>query len=220
MTKSDFDFLTNSGVKIKQTQNGYHFTSDAIQLAGFVKCSQTDTVIDAGCGGCVISLIVNDNHKPKTILAVDIHPEAITLANENIALNNITNIQTHCADIREFHKTYGANRIDVLVCNPPYFSSGKKSENTVKATARHNDTLSLDDLCSAATKLLKYSGDLYLCYPSSFTAHAIATLESHNFRVKQLKFISNKKEIYLTLFHARKGGGHSTKICLPTETLS
>jgi|GEM_PF-387329 len=210
--KTDFDFLTPSGVKIVQSPDGYHFTSDSVQLAEFVQCKAGEIVIDVGCGNGVISLIINDRFRPKKIAAVDISAKAAALAEQNFRLNQMTNVETYCADVTEFHKTFGANLADVIVCNPPYFSNGQKSKNTGKAFARHDTALTLQALAGAATKLLKYGGLLYMCYPSAMTGKAVYVLESSNFRVKQLKFISNTKGVYLVLIKAKKGGGHSTKI--------
>lgn len=215
MTESDkkstkFDFHGN--VKIKQVKDGYHFTSDAIALADFIKCKSGDLVIDAGCGGGVLSLIIWDRCKPKKIVAVDIQPEVIQTVKENFALNSMQNAEVHCMDIREFHKAFGANLADVLVCNPPYFSNGRQSANTQKALSRHDESLTIEELATSATKLLKYSGSLYICYPSTLVAKAIGTLENNNFRIKHLKFIKNEKEVYLVLIHAKKGGGHFTSV--------
>ena len=208
----DFDFLTPSGVKIRQSADGYRFTSDAVHLANFVKCKSTDVIIDAGCGGGVISLIVNDNHNPLKILAVDIQAAAAGLTRENAELNDFKNIEIFNADIREFHKTYGSNLADVMVCNPPYFSTGRKSQNPNRSTARHDDTLNLEELCTAATKLLKYGGELYFCYPSKYISRAVRIAENNNFRIRHLRFLQNEKGIYLALIHAKKGGGHQTEV--------
>ena len=50
------DYLTNN-IKIEQDKDGYHFSSDAINLGNFVKPKQSDTIIDIGCGSGVLSLM-------------------------------------------------------------------------------------------------------------------------------------------------------------------
>jgi len=224
---TDLDFLTQSGVKIRQSTAVPNFTSDAIALANFIKGKSTDIVIDAGCGGGVISLIINDRFKPKRIIAVDIDNAAVNLARENVTLNNMTNIEVHHADIRTFHNNVQqeyvfarskatkqslpehqrnfSNIADVLVCNPPYFTTGPKSPHTTRATARHDETLTLPDIATAATRLLKYGGSLYICYPLDQIARAIQTLENHDFRIKHLHLLP-----HLTLIHAKKSKGNSS----------
>jgi len=203
------DFLTPDGIRIKQNNDGNRFTSDAIALANFVKCKPTDTVIDAGCGGGVISLIIADKYKCK-VTAVDIDGGAAKLAQENVALNRNLNIRVFNDDIREFHKSFGANLADVIVCNPPYFQTGPQSPSTSRAAARHNTTLTLEDLCLAATRLLKYGGKLFLCYPIDQISKLCQVLENNDFRVKELKLLP-----HLVLVHAKKSRGHpSAKIIL------
>jgi FkbM family methyltransferase len=203
--ETNYDFLTKNGVKIIQSKGGYRLTADAIQLAQFVKCKRTDVVVDIGCGGGVISLIVNDACKPKKIVAIDIQAEAAELAQRNVELNGMENVEVIHGDARKLYKGEGrSNFADVVVCNPPYFSSGPKSVEAVRAGSRHDDMLSLSELVTAATRLLKYSGTLYMCYPSEFVARAITALDSDNFRVRQLKFLHNEKGIYLVLIQAKK----------------
>ena len=214
MNKTGFDYLTESGVKIIQSTDGYKFTSDAVALAKFANCKKGDVVIDAGCGGGVISLIINDKCKPGKIIAIDINPNAIILTTKNAELNSITNVEVHNADIREFYKTHGVNIADVIVCNPPYFSNGRRSTNKTRDQSRHDDTLSLDDLTGAAARLLKYGGALYLCYPARFLSRAIYVLEGKNFRTKNIKFLANNKGIYLALIHAKKGGGDGMTVTM------
>jgi len=197
------DFLTSTGIKIKQTDNCCHFTSDAVTLGDFVRCRPTDTVIDAGCGNGVISLMLYDKFKCK-VIAVDIDEHAAKLAQENITLNDL-DIKAFRADIREFHKTFGANLADVLVCNPPYFSTGSKSRQSARAGARHDDTLSLADLATAATRLLKYGGAFYICYPLDQISRVCQVLENHDFRVKELKVLP-----HLVLAHAKKSKGRAS----------
>lgn len=219
---NNFEFLTDSGVRIRQSVDGYRFTSDAIALANFFKCKTTDIVIDAGCGCGVISLLINDRFKPKRIVAVDIDEHAAAIARENVLLNNMMNIEVHHADIRTFHTlsfkwtsasnletsqmpSNYSNIADVFVCNPPYFDTGPKSSSASRAIARHDDTLTLSDLVAAATRLLKYGGVFYICYPIDQIARAIQTLENHDFRVKQLHLLP-----HLVLIQAKKSKGNSS----------
>lgn len=213
MEKESFDFLTETGVKIIQSTDGYKFTSDALALANFVECKPSDTVFDVGCGSGVISLVVADRCKPKKIVAVDIQKDAYELAKRNVELNNFQEfIEVYCADVRNFHSTIGANLADIIVCNPPYFSNGQKSEKANVRAARHDETLTLEELAESATRLLKYGGLLYICFPAKYTARAAAVLEGNNFRVRKMTFLKNEKEIYLVMIKAKKGGGHGTAV--------
>jgi len=212
------EYLNDSDIIMEQLSGAYHFSSDAVALGNFVRCKRTDTVIDIGCGTGILTLLIAGTMFPEKIIAVDINTDAVNQMETNIGLNKTKLSQTKFTvdntDARTLHTITGANIADVIVCNPPYFTTGKKSVNPDKSAARHDDTLSLSDLAVSATKLLKYGGTIYFCYPSNNTAKVIAIFENNNFRVKEIKFISNEKGIYLALFKCKKGGGHNTIVTL------
>jgi tRNA1(Val) A37 N6-methylase TrmN6 len=211
------EYITDTGLLMEQPENAYHFSGDAVALGEFAACKKTDIIIDIGCGTGILTLLLAAK-SPRKIIAVDINKDATEQIEKNIVLNKMklkTDISVHNTDAKVLHKTIGANTADIIVCNPPYFGSGKKPTNPNKNFARHDSTLSLRDLASAATKILKYGGVIYFCYPANKTAKAITVFENNNFRVKEIKFISNNKGIYLALFKCKKGGGDSTKIYAP-----
>jgi tRNA1(Val) A37 N6-methylase TrmN6 len=191
-------------------QGQYHFTSDSINLANFVSAKTTDFLIDLGCGSGVLCLSLSQ--KLQRIVACDINEDETKVLMKNIKLNDLKNIEVFTCDANDLHKKIGANTADVIVCNPPYFSTGKINKNETRAMARHDNRLTLPNLADISTKLLKFGGIIYFCYPVNRTAEAITIFENRNFRVKELKFISNEKGIYLTLFKCKKGGGHGLKI--------
>ncbi len=210
------EFLNNEGLLIEQPDNLYKLSSDAIALANFVTCKNTDTVIDVGCGTGVLTLLVAFNHQPKEIISIDINPDAVKQLEKNLIINKTKLTATHFtplhADARQLHTIINANRADVIVCNPPYFNTGKKPQNQHVSQARHDDTLSLEDLAILCTRNLKYGGTVYFCYPSNQIAKAITIFENHNFRIKTIKLVANPKGVYLAIFRAKKGGGHQTTL--------
>ena len=206
------EFLGDN-LMMEQPPDAFRLTSDAVALANFFSCNKTDTVIDVGCGTGVLALMVSK--KCRRVIAVDINASATAQAAKNVELNNLPNVEIITADVRDAHKTIGANTADAIICNPPYFTTGEMSANDNKRLARHAETLPLTDLAAAATRLLKCGGHIFFCYPAHHTAKAVAIFENDNFRVKELKFISNAKGVYLTLFKCKKyngDSGHNTKI--------
>lgn len=210
------EYLNDEGLLIEQPENLYKLSSDAIALGNFVQCQTKDTVIDIGCGTGVLTLLIAYNHQPHKMICVDINDDAINQLTKNLTLNReklkATNFTTLHADARELHTIIHANSADVIVCNPPYFTTGKKSQNQHVKLARHDDTLSLDDLAILCTKNIKYGGTVYFCYPANQIAKAITIFENHNFRIKTIKLIANHKGVYLAIFRAKKGGGHQTTL--------
>lgn len=210
------EFLNDEGLLIEQPDNLYKLSSDAVALGNFVQCKHTDTVIDVGCGTGVLTLLIAFQQKPHEIVCIDINADAIQQIEKNLIINHERLKDTHFtpihADARQLHTMINANSADVIVCNPPYFTTGKKSQNEHVKQARHDDTLSLDDLATLCTRNLKYGGFVYFCYPVNQIARAITIFENHNFRIKTIKLLSNTKGVYLAIFRAKKGGGHQTTL--------
>ena len=210
------EYLNDEGLLIEQPSNLYKLSSDAIALGNFVECKKNDIVIDIGCGTGVLTLLIAFQHKPRKIISIDINEEAIKQLEKNLLINHDklknTSFTTLHDDARVLHTLINANSADVIVCNPPYFTSGKKSQNPHVSQARHDDTLSLNDLATLCTKNIKYGGVVYFCYPANQLAKAITIFENNNFRIKTIKLISNQKGVYLAIFKAKKGGGHQTTL--------
>ena len=68
----------------------------------------------------------------KSVDCVDISEDAITKAKENAALNNLTNIQFHTADVFKFleQSLAAEKRWDVVILDPPSFTKSKKTVAT------------------------------------------------------------------------------------------
>lgn len=210
------EYLNNEGLLIEQPAHLYKLSSDAVALANFVTCKKADRIIDVGCGTGVLSLLIAFNHHPREIISVDINADAVQQLKKNLTINQdkltTTQFQPLHADARQLHTIISANSADVIVCNPPYFTTGKKAKNANISQARHDDTLTLEDLAVLSTRNLKYGGTIYFCYPVNQLAKAITIFENHNFRIKTIKLIANQKGFYLAIFRAKKGGGHSTTL--------
>lgn len=80
------------------------------------------TVIDmgTGCGGIAVSLAVNSGNT--RILASDVSPEAIAVAQKNVEKLQLQDrVQLFCGDLFLPIRELGYNNdVDIVVCNPPY----------------------------------------------------------------------------------------------------
>ena len=83
------DDLNLDGLKIYQYKSGYNFTSDSVLLANFVKAKHTDTCVEIGAGGGVISILVEHKNKPQKIIAVEMQETYANLCQKNVEFNNI-----------------------------------------------------------------------------------------------------------------------------------
>jgi 23S rRNA (uracil1939-C5)-methyltransferase len=79
----------------------------------------TDRLLDLYCGTGTIGLLLAT--RVAEVVGVELVPDAIIMARENAALNNIGNAVFHQAPVREFLRVqaYAPGAFDVLVIDPP-----------------------------------------------------------------------------------------------------
>lgn len=157
------DSIWSPKIRIRQPAKGYRFALDAVLLAHFLRCSETEDVMEVGCGSGVIGVMLSHLQRYRKLTAVEIQPELALLARENFADNNVTNAEVLEADIRA---TSGIT-VDLLYSNPPYRKAGEGLLNPQqqKAIARHEIRMTLEDLFAAADRLLKPAGRLSVILP-------------------------------------------------------
>ena len=92
-----------------------------------VEKEQNPIVFDICCGSGNLGIALAKLNPAIDVYAGDISEEAIRLANDNIKhLNLEKRVKARQSDMFEAFRNYGFNnRIDIIVCNPPYISSGK-----------------------------------------------------------------------------------------------
>ena len=138
----------------------------------------------------------------KQVTALDISEVAIAFVKENMALNNITNINPICADVfiklREYKKE--GKKFDVIILDPPAFT---KSIDTVKEGYK-----GYIDINMLALKLLNPGGYLITC---SCSQHLTLPLF-----MKMIEESSNFSSVKTRLVELRfQGKDHAMLLSLP-----
>lgn len=137
-------------------------------------------VLDIGTGSGLIALMLAQRLSSQSpiahINAIDIDANAVAQAQDNFALSPWGNmLHAHHSTLQDWQ----AERYDLIVSNPPYFQASLKNPNQQRATARHTDSLSYEELIAHAARLLKDSGVLALILPIEAESE-IRTLAEHN----------------------------------------
>lgn len=126
-------------------------------------------ILDVGTGTGLIALMAAQRNPDARILAIDIDPDAVRQAQENVGASPFARrIVVRQADFREsalLHDEKDGALFDAILCNPPYFENALRSPDASRSTARHSDTLTLDDLALSASSLLSPSGTLSVILP-------------------------------------------------------
>ena len=189
----------------------HRFGTDAFLLAYYAGIRSANTVCDL-CTGCgIIPLIFCKNVHPKHISAVDIQKEAIDLLEMTVEENSLQKIinpvlcdlRNITQDILEYES------FDIVTANPPYMTggSGLMKGSEAQRIARHEIMCTVENVCAAAAKLLKYGGSLKMCHRPERLSDVICAMRANKLEPKSVTFVYNSinDKPWLFLISGKKG---------------
>lgn len=140
--------------------------TDGVLLGAWVSVDGVETAIDAGCGTGLIALMVAQRGV-SSITGVEIDPVAVEEARENVAASPwFEAIEVVRGDFAEWASSLGSP-VDLIVCNPPFFTETLRSEDLRRAMARHEGSLGVETLLSVSTSVLSETGRLAMIIPAA-----------------------------------------------------
>ena len=195
------------------------FGTDAVLLSSFAHPKKKDKLVDLGTGCGIIPLLMLRDGNLKEAVGVDISEEATTLAQktkEELQLSNFAVINSDLKDLKG-KVEFGCNTL--VTCNPPYMEGnwGFVSPNDLKAIARHELYINIDDVVKISSYLLKFGGYLSLVHKSDRLCDIICSMRKYNIEPKRIRFVHS--HIFdapkLVLVEGIKGAKKSLKILNP-----
>lgn len=209
--------LYDYGLKIYQDNELFKFSLDSLLLAEFVNVNKNDkNLLDICSGNAPLPLIIGKKYNID-ITGVEIQREIYLLAIKSIVENNLSNIEMLNCNAKDLKNYFPGNNFDIITCNPPFFKVNETSlinEERKKAIARHELTITLEEIFDIVKGLLKDKGAFYLVHRPSRLEEIINLATTHNLHVKKMIFIySNwKKEAIMVLFKMVKNSSPGVKI--------
>lgn len=142
--------------------------TDGVLLGALAQVKDsTQTILDVGSGSGLVALMLAQRCESATITAIDIDEGAFrqTLFNFSASPWSSRLIAAH-SSVQEFSSN-NINSFDLIVSNPPFFSNSLKNPGIARSTARHNDTLSVNELLFHASLLINETGSIVVILPVS-----------------------------------------------------
>ena len=134
--------------------------TDGTLLGAWARGGQT--VLDIGTGTGLIALMMAQRFPEAQVVGVDVDPEAVAQARENVAASPFASrIQLLHADIRTLHHS----PFTTIVSNPPYFVDSLACPDGQRTLARHTASLSYRELMQAVCRLLADDGEFSVVIP-------------------------------------------------------
>jgi tRNA1Val (adenine37-N6)-methyltransferase len=191
------DQLGYDGLRIIQNPERFKFTIDAYLLAGFAETRPEDRLIDLGCGGGVLSLLIAGRKKAREITGLEIQPELADMASRSVALNDLAEkIKILRGDLRDLPAELEPASFDWVISNPPYFEKGNGLLPPKGALARAKFELdcSLIDVVRAAAKLVKANGKTAFIYPAGRLPELLEALRAMKLAPVRLQMVHSKPD--------------------------
>lgn len=160
-------------------------------------------LLDVGSGSGILGLLLARDFPNLVLSQIEIYPKMQFLSQKNSQINDIHST-LFCGDFAtfEFEKKF-----DIIVSNPPFYHIGAvKSQNEHKATARSNDSLSLENFIKKAASILKENGKFAFCYDVKQIVDIIKILSEYKINIEKMQFVHPKKDkkASLVMIFARK----------------
>ena len=142
-----------------------------------VTSASSARILDIGTGTGLIALMMAQRFPKASVIGIDIDPDAISQAQENISASPFANRIKICKEnILNFDSQ---EEFDAIVSNPPYFVNALTCPDHQRTMARHTISLTYQGLMHSAYRLLKPHGIFSIVIPSDCrtTLEAEAILE-------------------------------------------
>ena len=206
---------------IYQDKSAFKVGTDGVLLGACADITGVKRILDIGSGTGLISIMLAQRCDAE-ITAIEPDYESYIQTCENVSRCNWhERIKVEHTDLQNFNPVQG--KFDLIVTNPPYFSDSLKNPDLRKSSARHNDSLTSDEILEGVIKLMEDEGRLQLILPyvegNIFIAEAhkyglycnnilkIKPLPSSEIRRLILTFSRNQikpAEKFLTIEHGRR----------------
>lgn len=206
--------LQYKGLRIIIKEGGFRYGTDSVLLAGFVRASKKERLLDLGTGTGVIAMLASARTGAR-IDGIELQPEQAEMAARSFEMNGLE-AEIVCADMRTF---VPPRLYDGAVCNPPYYPAehgrvSQKGQSGFEGAATHELYLSFDEMARAASRMIKYGGRFFMCCPSERLSEAFCSLTRERLEPKRLRLVSScpGKAPYLALIEAKKAAAPGLRI--------
>lgn len=212
------DLLTHN-MGIIQSDEVFSFSLDAVLLARFCSIPSRGRILDLCSGNGVIPLILATRSK-LPITGVEIQPRLADMARRSVKLNGLQErINIVEQDLRQYQFEVPQGSYDLVTVNPPYLpeSIGQKNRNEYVAIARFEIMCTMEEVVSAASRLVKSGGKVAVVHRASRLAELLSVLRAHRLEPKRLRMVHPRagEEANMVLVEAMRDANPDLRVLPP-----
>lgn len=173
---------------VHQGQSAMKIGTDGVLLGAWSPVeNRPASVLDIGAGTGLISLMLAQRSQAQTIDAVEIDPDAYVECTDNFE-NSPWADRLFCyfASFEEFVEEMTDQKYDLIVSNPPFYTSDYKTETTARNKARFEESLPFETLLDGVSQLLSSDGIFCVILPFSQEETFVTKANQHNLFAKKI----------------------------------
>lgn len=184
--------------------------TDSFLLSSLPRLKTDMRVLDLGSGSGLLGLLLLRRCPQLSVTGIELDAHAAALGQRNAEENGLSSrLSFRQGDLREA-AVIPANAFDLVICNPPYFPSGHgaSAPNAARRGAREEVTCTLEDVCSAAARALRWSGSFCIVHKPDRLTDLLCAMRTARLEPKRLRFVQKTAETTpsLLLAEGRLGG--------------
>lgn len=138
--------------------------TDGVLLGAWTSVQNAHKILDVGTGTGLVALMLAQRSLPDAdIVALEIDETAAGQARDNVTRSPWKErVEVVQADFRSYQSS---DKFDVVVSNPPYFVDSLECPDQQRNAARHNDSLTYEELLEGVAGLLAEDGAFTIVIP-------------------------------------------------------
>ena len=185
--------------------------TDSFALAYFARPARGDRVCDLGSGTGLLGTLLLAREDSLTVENVELSAPAAALARRTFSENGWERRAAfRTGDLRDVSVLPPPGSVDYVISNPPYFpaGSGASAEGEARRNAREECTCTLDDVCAAAKRVLRYGGRFALVHRTERLTDVLCAMRESGIEPKRLRFLAKSavSAPSLLLVEGKRGG--------------
>ncbi len=150
--------------RIDQENSALKVGTDGVLLGAWCETSGTQHILDIGTGTGLIALMLAQRSNAM-IAAIEIDKETCNDAIQNFRNSSWADRLTLYSDDFNVFQESHAQQYDLIVSNPPFFRKSLRSAEMASSIARHDVSLSFQQIIAGSKKLLNEVGRLAVILP-------------------------------------------------------
>lgn len=156
------DYFSFKQFTVRQDRCAFKVGTDGVILGAYADVDGKNRIVDIGSGTGLIALMLAQRSSGE-ITALEPDGDSFTQMCENFSNSKWgRRLSAINSSLQEF---WPQEKFDLVVCNPPYFINSIRNPDDRKSAARHNDTLSHDDILKGVDRLLHENSKFQVIMP-------------------------------------------------------